>query len=399
MKLYKSFKFRVKPNKQQANILAMYAGTMRHFWNLLVAENKRRYKEKEKCLTYKIIQDEISGIKKYIPIVFDETVDFYEDVPMQSLQVVGQQFDRAFKDAFKGRGFPKFRKKGRRESFQIPQGFKLKYHKKFLKRYYIFIPKYGYIRVIYSRKHEGIIKHMTVSCDGDQWYVSLCCEIEKEVPSVKETYDSNNIIGIDLGLKEFAVFSDGTIISNPQFYRKSEDKLKFLQRKLSKKKLHSKNYNKLKDRIFKLHRHIRFCRRDFLHKLTTGTRTKYSGFVLEDLSSANMMKNHRLAKSIGDVSWYEFRRQLNYKSRWSGKLYLEIGRFEPSSKMCSRCGSLQDMFLSKRLYLCPNCGLEIDRDLNAAINIRNLGLNTAGGAGINACGDEGCPSSGKQEAC
>ena len=395
MKIYKAYKYRLKVNKQQAKTLAMYAGTMRHFYNLLVAESKRRYENKEKSLNFYSICKELKYTGYPYYEIFNKEVLFYEAVPKQSLHAVAKHFDRAYKDAFKEKGFPQFRKKGRRDSFEIPQYFQFKQAIKHPERKYIYVFKLGYIRVIYSRKHEGIVKHMTVSCDGNQWYVSFCCEVEKEV---KEVYDPSNIIGIDLGLKEFATFSDGTIVSNPQFYRKNELKLKTLQRKLAKKKFNSKNYIKLKDKLFKLHRHIRFCRRDFLHKLTTGMRTKYSGFVLEDLSSANMMKNRCLAKSIGDVSWFEFRRQLSYKSRWSGKFYLEIGRFEPSSKMCSRCGSKQDMPLNKRVYQCPVCELEMDRDLNAAINIRNMGLNTVVTTEINACGDEGLPSSVKQEA-
>lgn len=169
------------------------------------------------------------------------------------------------------------------------------------------------------------------------------------------------------------------------------------QRKLSKKQKGSKNRFKQRIKVRKIQNKIRDTRRDFLHKTSNSIAKNYDGIVVENLNIKGMMKNHCLAKSIGDVSWSEFNRQLEYKCKWNFKHYIKIDRFFPSSKTCSNCGYVQDMPLSKRVFNCPNCGISIDRDLNASLNIKNIGLSTLGHSGINACGDGSLELSLKQE--
>ncbi|MFH1584142.1 MAG: RNA-guided endonuclease TnpB family protein, partial [Actinomycetota bacterium] len=232
--------------------------------------------------------------------------------------------------------------------------------------------------------------------DGNNWYCSVLCEYE-----VKEQQKKvNDIVGIDVGLKNFLTLSDKTVINNPKHLKKYEDKLAKEQRKLSKKQKGSKNRFKQRIKVRKIHSKIKNIRQDFLHKTSYLIIKNYDGIVLEDLNVEGMMKNHHLAKSLSDVSWSEFKRQLEYKSKWNFKHFIIIDRFDPTSKTCSNCGCIQDMALNKRQYNCPFCSVSIDRDLNASINIKNLGLNkinTEGRSGINACGVETVVSTAKQE--
>ena len=211
----------------------------------------------------------------------------------------------------------------------------------------------------------------------------MLCEIEIEDKEKK----LGNVIGIDVGLKEFAVFSDGVIISNPKHLYQYENKLAKAQRTLSRRQEGSKNRLKQRIKVRNIHTKIKNTRLDFLHKTTNSITKNYDGVVLEDLNIKGMMQNSRLAKSISDVSWSEFKRQLEYKCKWKSKHFFEIGRFVPTTKKCSRCGHIQDMPLSKRIFKCENCGLEMDRDLNSSICILLEGLNTLGHREIDACGE------------
>ena len=235
------------------------------------------------------------------------------------------------------------------------------------------IPKVKQIKIAYSRQYEGRIVSATLSRDTDnKYYISLCCvNIEQQV--IEQT---GAVVGIDLGIKEFATTSDNEVINNPKFYRKYEQRLIKAQRKLSKRKKGSNNRNKQRLKVNKWHKKITNCRIDFLQKLSNQLICNYDIISMEDLASGNMMKNHKLAKSIADASFFEFNRELEYKARWNYKLISRIDRFYPSSQLCSRCGtqSNQTKDLSVRTYICKECGLEIDRDYNASINILNEGL-------------------------
>ena len=380
MKILKGLRYRLYPTGEQKQLLLQHGGSARFLWNYLLMDNIEYYKRTGK---FKFAHEMVVSIPK-----IKKEYDFLNLSFSQSLQMVARQLDKSLKDCFKnGKGFPKFKRKHReKDSFTVPQKWRLG-------KGFVFIPKIGEVKWIKHRPLQGEPEHITITQDGDQWYCSVTCEVE--IPD-KEKKD-DNIVGIDVGLNSFATLSDGTLIGNPKHLMKLEDRLKKEQRKLSRKKKGGKNRYKQRKKVQKIHREIRNARLDFIHKITSNMIAKYSGFVLEDLNIKGMMKNHHLAKSIADISWREFKRQLDYKSLWNGKYSIQIGRLEPTSKTCSSCGYVQDMPLNKRVFNCSNCGISIDRDLNASKNILKIGLTTVGRTGSNACGVEALASTLKQE--
>jgi len=380
MLIQRGYKYRILPTKEQEESLLQCGGNARFLWNYALKTNQDYYKETGKFKFYHELAVSLPKLKEEYP--------FLKESFSQSLQMVLQQFDKALKDSFKKKkGFPSFKKKMLlNDSFTCPQKWRLE-------KGFVFIPKIGEVKWIKHRAMKGKPKSITISQDGDKWYCSVLCEYT--IPDKAKECD--NIVGCDVGLKEFAILSDGTVISNPRHTKKYENKLAKEQRKLSKKQKGSKNRFKQRLKVRKIHNKIRDIRKDFLHKTSNSIAKNYDGIVVENLNIKGMMKNHCLAKSIGDVSWSEFNRQLEYKCKWSFKYYLKIDRFFPSSKTCSNCGYVQEMPLSKRIFDCPNCGISIDRDLNASLNIRNIGINTLGHSGINACGDSSLELSLKQE--
>ena len=375
MLIQKGFKYRLKPTKEQEQMFLQHGGNARFVWNSFLKTNIDLYKETGKFKFYHELAVSLPKLKQEYP--------FLTESFSQSLQMVARQFDRALKDSFKKeKGFPSFKKKAMlNDSFACPQKWRLG-------RWFVFIPKIGEVQWIKHRPLQGLPKSITISQDGDKWYCSVLCEYEMEEQEKK----TSNIIGCDLGLKEFATLSDGTIINNPKHIKRYEQKLAKEQRELSKKQKGSKNRFKQRMKVKKLHTKIKDVRQDFLKKTTTEIINRYDGIVMEDLNVKGMMKNHRLARSIADASWSEFRRQLEYKAKWRFKHFVLIDRWYPTSKTCSNCGHIQDMSLNKRQFNCVYCGTSIDRDINAAINICRLGHSR-----INACGVEGLPSTLKQE--
>ena len=380
MLIQRGYKYRILPTKEQEKLLLQCGGNTRFLWNYVLKINQDYYKETGKFKFYHELAVSLPKLKEEHP--------FLKESFSQSLQMLLRQFDKALKDSFKKeKGFPSFKKKMLlSDSFTCPQKWRLG-------KGFVFIPKVGEVNWIKHRAMKGKPKSITISQDGDKWFCSVLCEYA--IPD--KAKECHNVVGCDVGLKEFVTLSDGTIISNPGHTKKYENKLAKEQRKLSKKQKGSKNRFKQRLKVRKIHNKIRDTRKDFLHKTSNSIAKNYDGIFVEDLNTKGMMKNHCLAKSIGDVSWSEFNRQLEYKCKWSFKHYIKIDRFFPSSKTCSNCGCIKEMPLSKRVFDCPDCGISIDRDLNASINIRNIGLNTLGHSGINACGDGSLELSLKQE--
>lgn len=370
MLIQRGYKYRILPTKEQEKLMLQCGGNTRFLWNYVLKINQDYYKETGKFKFYHELAVSLPKLKEEYP--------FLKESFSQSLQMVLRQFDKALKDSFKKeKGFPSFKKKMLlNDSFACPQKWRLG-------KGFVFIPKIGEVKWTKHRTMKGKPKSITISQDGDKWYCSVLCEYT--IPDKAKECD--NVVGCDVGLKEFATLSDGTIISNPKHTKKYENKLAKEQRKLSKKQKGSKNRFKQRLKVRKIQNKTRDARKDFLHKTSNSIAKNYDGIFVEDLDIKGMMKNHCLAKLIGDVSWSEFNRQLEYKCKWSFKYYIKIGRFEPTSKTCSKCGCIQEMPLSKRVFDCPDCGISIDRDLNASLNIRNIGINTVGHTGINACGD------------
>jgi putative transposase len=277
--------------------------------------------------------------------------------------------DTAYSNFFKGcADFPKFKKKSNRGSFNVPQNVKVEDGR-------LVIPKFKEgIKIKLHRDLVGTIKQATISfTPTGKYFVSILCKTEEDLP-LRPKVTEDNTIGIDLGIKDFAVTSEGDVIDNPKFLRNSIQRLKVLQRRASKKQKGSSNRRKANKRVALLHEKIVNQRQDFLHKTSTKLIRENQTICLEDLSVSNMMKNHCLAQAISDVSWYEFNRMIEYKAEWYGKNILRIGRFAPSSKTCE-CGSIsKELTLSDRIWECKRCGRVNERDFLAARNIKKFAL-------------------------
>ena len=325
-KIKRAYKFRITPTQEQLAMLLQWVGNTRFVYNLLLRKNMDQYKEDGTFILAHQMTTSLPLLK--------EEYSFLKLSPSQSLQFVARCLDKALKDSFgKNKGFPRFKsKRKQRDSLTIFQAFSVE-------KQAIKVPKLGHISL---KKHRAI-------------YVSL--------------------IGVDMGIKTFVACSDGTIVANPRILTTYQEQLAFQQKLLSKKKIGSRNREKQKKKVRKIYNKITNTRKDFQHKVSHDMITKYDGVMLEDLHISGMIKNKKLAKHIADASWHEFVRMLEYKAQWQDKVYITIGRFEPTSKTCSACGWVDaELCLSDRIFECQICSLVLDRDLNAALNIRNKGL-------------------------
>jgi len=361
--MLKAYKFLIKPTREQAEMFEKHFGATRFVYNWGLEQKTKSYQEGKKTLTFLGLGPELIKLKK-------ENI-WMKEVNSQSLLASLKNLDNAYTRFFREKkGFPKFKSKyNPKQSFQCPQHCGVDFEKGLLN-----IPKVKNIKAIFHRKFEGDIKTVTISkVPSGKYYVSILVEDGKELP-IKSKLDRNDAVGIDMGLKDFVVTSDGDKIANPKYLRKSEEILARRQKKLSKKKKGSNNRNKQRQKVAKLHEKIANQRKDFLHKVSYQIVHKNHGTIcVEDLCVKGMVRNHKLAKSISDVGWGMFYEFLKYKSEWYGKNFLDIGRFEPSSKMCSVCGHIKsDLKLSDREWTCKKCGTEHDRDVNASVNIRNM---------------------------
>ncbi|MDH1469744.1 RNA-guided endonuclease TnpB family protein [Shewanella sp. GD03713] len=288
----------------------------------------------------------------------------------------------AFGNFFKGRAkFPKFKsKKIPQRSYQCPQHCNVDFEKGLLN-----LPKLKGIRAVFSRQFDGKIKTVTISKTATgKYYASILVEtnLTKVIPS---TIEANKTIGIDLGLNHLLIQSDGQKIENPRYLRQSQKRLAVQQKIFARKKKESKNYQRQKLNVARIHEKVRLQRLDLNHKLTHHLicENQATTYAVEDLGIKNMVKNSKLAKSISDVAWGQFLTLLEYKAQWYGKNILKIGRFMPSSKTCSNCGyKMEKLPLSVRSWECPSCQLVRDRDINASLNIRNFALADALGLSV-----------------
>ena len=374
----KGFKYRIYPKNNQIEQIENMFKAKRYVWNYFLNINKHRLNHHKSVLNYNKMSKLLTLLKNKNPWL----KECEKSVLQNTIKYQYQTFLKFFK---KECGFPKFKSyKNNYQSIKInytngniavlEKEIKYTSTGKFKKQNCkIKLPKVKQIKIAYSRQYEGRIVSATLSRDTDnKYYISLCC-----VGVVSKPLEQTGaVIGIDLGIKEFATTSDNEIINNPKFYRKYEQQLIKSQRKLSKRKKGSNNRNKQRLKVNKWHKKITNCRIDFLQKLSTKLIKDYDIICLEDLNSSGMIKNHKLAKSISDASFFEFNRELEYKARWNYKLISRIDRFYPSSQLCSNCGSQsnQTKDLGCRTYICEKCGLKIDRDYNASINILNEGL-------------------------
>jgi len=362
--IQKSYKYRIYPNQKQRELLEKHFGSVRFVYNWGLEKKIKAYQRNKKRISCFDLIKELTILKK------KKDFQWLNEVNSQSLQMSLRNLDNAFTSFFrKHNRFPRFKsKKKNRDSFQIPQHLKLNNK--------LTIPKISNIKIKLSKKIEGKIKTTTLSkTPTNKYFISILVEQDKQL-SKKPKITEKTTIGIDLGIKMFATISDGKKIENPKYLKKIEKKLIRQQRRLSKKKKGSNNKNKQRLKVVLIHEKINNQRSDFLHKITHQLthENQVKSIAIEDLDVSSLLKNHYLAKSISDVSWREFRRQLEYKCDWYGRNLLAIGRFEASSKTCS-CGYInQELKLSDRKWTCPECKTTHDRDLLASQNIKRFAL-------------------------
>ena len=362
LQVLKAFKYELFPTPDQAAAFEKHFGCSRFIYNWGLENRIKAHSEGKKtsCLD---LAYQLPELKKQHP--------WLAEVNSQSLQMPLRNLDNAFTLFFKhNTQFPKFKSKHRsKPKFQCPQHVKVDFESQTVS-----LVKIPNIRFALDRTFEGDIKTTTVSkTPTGRYFISILVENNESLP-LKPAVDPETTVGIDLGLKDFCVDSDGNKTPNPKYFRKSEQRLKRNQRRLSKKKKGSKSYQQQRLKVARIHERIVNQRKDFLNKLSTELIRENQSICLEDLAVGNMLKNHCLAKSISDAAWTEFKRQLEYKGEWYGRNILTIGRFEPSSKTCSVCGLVKkDLTLADREWVC-SCGAKHDRDVNAAINIKKFAL-------------------------
>ena len=364
--MLKSFKYRLYPTDSQKIFLAKHFGCRRFIYNWGLEKKIKKYAENKGKISCFELSRELPSLKK------DSATSWLKEVNAQVLQAALGNLDDAYSKFFQGAGFPKFKSKNRsRDSFLVPQSVELDTELSLL-----YIPKFREgIKIKLDRLFEGEIRNATVSKDRDnKYYVSILVEDGKELPAKAEIREATTV-GVDLGITHFIILSDGTKVVNPKYYRSHEKALAKHQRRFSRKEKGSKRREKQRIRLAKMHKKIFNCRKDFHHKISTDLIRRFDTVITENLNVEGMVKNHNLAKSINDCGWSSFCNMLKYKADWYGKNYLTIGRFEPSSKVCSSCGAIKkDLTLKDREWTCSECSTIHDRDINAAINVKRFGL-------------------------
>ncbi len=374
--MIKTFKYKIKPTVKQSEQLNRTFGCVRFVYNWGLDVKKSSYAESKKSVSYVDLAKMLTSLKKEKP--------FLCEVANESLQQSLRNLDTAFTRFFRlKKGFPKY--KSRHDSKQSAKFINCVHFD--FDKWKVKIPRVGWVKLCKNRTFDLSkckLGTLTVSRDncGEYW-VSIVVTTDETTPT-RTKLDKSNAVGIDLGIKDFAILSDGTKYGNPKFLEKGSERLKRLQRQHSKKKKGSKNRERARLLVARQHRRIRNRRNDFLHKITTSlVNSDYTTFCLEDLNVEGMMKNHHLARSISNAAWTAFRTMMEYKCERSGKNVIFIGRFEPSSKTCHKCGYInKDLKLSDRKWTCPNCGKVLDRDVNAAINIREIAFDQQNLVGV-----------------
>jgi len=368
--MHRGFRFRFYPNKEQELLLRKSLGCVRFVWNYFLDKRQTLWRQENKGMTYYDMAKELTQLKK------EENYSWLKEVSIIALRYGLYGLDETYKKFFKGNcGYPNFKKKSGRNSLNLDSdAFKFKDGK-------LFIAKNKQpLKVVWHRQlpQNLEVKHIKISLDpSGKWYVSF----NLEDPSIQPLPESQNQIGIDLGITTFATTSNGDKIKSPDL-KKEYQKLKRLQRRLSKKQKGSKNRNKARLKVARQYEKITNIRRNFHHQVSRKLVNENQVIVLEDLKVSNMVKNRKLSRAISEQGWYQFRSFLEYKCNWYSRELIIINQWYPSSKTCSSCGSIQPkMPLNIREWTCPDCGTKHDRDINAAKNILAVGTT------VSACGD------------
>jgi len=363
----KTFQFRIYPSKKQEVKLFSTLTTCRHLYNGALADRKHEADINRIYHDFQVFPwgkpEWISYYDQADDLVKSKT-EYQKQVYSQVLQNVLKRVERSFKNFFNGAGYPRFQGRNRYDSFTYPgSGFEITDDGK------LKLSKIGEIKINQHREIEGQIKTCTIKRDVDQWYCSFSVELDPE-PPLEPTGQS---VGVDVGLKSLITLSNGEQVEPPKFLRQSEGKLVKAQRELSRKKKGSRNRNKHRIEVARIHRKIKNQRKDFAHKVSRTLVNTYDTIVFEKLQITNMVKNHHLAKSISDAGWGQLVDFTKAKAEWAGRVVKQVNPRKTSMECCV-CGNIQAMPLSQRIYNCPECGNVIDRDHNAAINIKHRGI-------------------------
>jgi putative transposase len=358
--MIKAYKYKLLPNDEQKCLFNKHFGSIRFIYNYFLNERKNEYETNKNTLNYYDNAKALTELKKH------DDYNWLKEINSQSLQDSLKNLETAYKNFFKyKKGFPKFKSKKHKNSFAVPQSVDVINDE-------LHIPKFkNGIKLIKHRPFHGIIKSCTISkTTTNEYFVSILVETT-HIPYEK----TNKTVGIDLGLKDFIITSDGRKYKNNRYTKTYERKLKVAQQHLSRKIKNSNRYNKQRLKVANIHKKISNSRIDNLHKVSTELIKKYDTIILEDLNIKGMIKNHKLSKHIADASWGKFVELLTYKAKWNNKNIINIDRFFPSSKTCNKCGYInQDLNLSVREWTCNACHSHHDRDINASINILKEGI-------------------------
>ena len=366
----KVYRFRIDPTAKQEAALARYAGARRFVFNWALQRRKQTYQQTGKSIPWSELSVELTGLKS------KPGFEWLKESDSQLLQQAVADCKKAFDNFFKKRaGFPKFKKKrGAHQSFRIPQRVKLENGR-------VYIPKIGWVKFRQSQAVDLPLKSATFKRDATgKWYVSLVAEFDlPDLP--KPSIETETAIGIDVGFDRFATDSDGGIVENPRLFRKAERKIKRAQRELSRKQKGSANRAKARRPLAREYEKVANRRADFAHKFSTSVVEDNSTIACETLNLKGMSRT-KLAKSVSDAAHRETFQQIEYKARWRNRNFVFIGRWFPSSQLCSNCGHRnQELSLSDRFWTCPACGVRHDRDHNAAKNVRDEGIRILVAAG------------------
>ena len=367
--MLKAYKYQLNPTEEQKLALSKLMGCVRFVYNLALETKITAYTMGKNVSCFELI-NQLPDLKK--------DLEWLREVPSQPLQQTISNLDAAYTNFFKKRAaFPKFKSKRNKQSVRFPSNISVDFD-----NYIVDIPKLRKIKFFKDRHFKGEVKQATISKTPTyKYFISILVETGKPVIATKPIKEKTTV-GIDFGIKTFATLSDGTSFPNNHFFKTVKRTLKIEQRKLSRRyvkgaKEQSKSYQKQKLLVAKLHEKITNKRNDYLHKISTSIIKKYDTICLENLNIAGMLKNKNLSLAIAETSWNQFESMLKYKAEWYGKNLLYIGRFEPSSKLCSKCGTInKTLQLKDRTWTCSICGTIHDRDKNAATNIKIMGLRT-----------------------
>lgn len=362
--MLKAYKYRLYPTKGQVIEIEKHFGCCRLIWNLALTAKQYAYATNRTNASRYDLQKQLIDLKT--------EYDWLYEINAQSLQSVLLKLDVAYKSFFSGGGFPKYKGRKGTQSFQCPQRVSVDFGCGIIK-----LPKIGIVKSILSRKFTGQIKTCTVSrTPTGKYYVSILVDNKKEL-SVKTAIKEQTTIGIDVGISNYVVSSDGRVFEPNRKLKDNLKRLKTLQRRTSRKKKGSNNKRKSNLRLARLHEKITCKRLDYIHKVTNALirDNQVESIVIEDLNVSGLLRNHKIAQAMADVSIGQLLTTLQYKCDWYGKNLIKIGRFDPSSKRCSCCGTINNnLTLADRTWNCEVCNTEHDRDFNAALNIKHYGL-------------------------